>query len=132
LGQINAIVVALELAQLVLVAHLDGVEIANVNANLAENAPAKIYFKVVDNLAPPAGVIGEFWVVLHLSSHTLSGTIPNADHATRAVRLVNILIPQERGKTHVPFGNRQAFFRVWILGCDRFAERRFQRHHKPF
>ena len=129
--QFHTIAVALILAQLVLVAHLDRVEVADVYADAAKNTPAKIYLECLDNLATTTLVFCEFGIVRHLCAHALRRTGTDAYHTPGAVRLGDITVPQEGREAHISLGYLVPFVGVGILECHRLAKRCLQRYVEP-
>ncbi len=130
--QIHPVIVASILAQLVFVAHLDGVEVAYIHAYAAQNAPSEIYLEGIYYLASAALFLGELRVVRHLRAHTLRRTGADAHHTSGAVWLWHITIPQERGESHIAIRRLMPLIGVWILVGNRLAECRLERYYQPF
>ena len=132
LYQVDAVSVALVLAELVIVAHLDGVEVADIHTYTAQDAPAEIDLEGINDLSSSARRFGVLGIVHHLRAHALRGAGTYADHTSRAVRLRNVVVPQQRGKAHVARRDLAPLLRIRVLVCYRLAQRRLERYLQPF
>ena len=130
--QIDSVAVALVLAQLVLVAHFDGVEIADIDADAAEDAATEVNLELVDDFAAAALTLCVQRVILHLRAHALRRAVADADHATGAVRLADFAVPCQRGEAHEAVLNFEALIRLGVLGGYRLTARRLKRDFESF
>ncbi len=75
------------------VAHLDGIEVADINADGAQDASPKVNLELVYYLAPAALALGIKRVILHLGAHALGRAVADTDHTSGAIRLVYLAVP---------------------------------------
>src|SRR3990172_5841271 len=120
-----AAVVAGELHALPGVVHHDGVEVADLNADVAAHAARVVDVEPVDDLLALALPLRVEGVVLHRDRHAVHRAVAGADLTAGAERLVLLEVPEEDGQPARAV--RQLLLRRWVLDGDRLPQGRRDR-----